>query len=46
MKLADDKKLGGITPLEIDKDIINEQGGFGQSNRNGIVFNMYYVLRN
>lgn len=48
MKLADDKKLRGITPLEIDKDIIHkEQGGFVLSNRNGMVFNMQdHVLRN
>lgn len=46
MKLADDKKLGGITPLEIDKDILKEQSGFEQSNRNGMVFDMHHVLRN
>lgn len=44
MKLADDKKLGGITPLEIDKDILKEQSGFEQSNRNGMVDHFKYLL--
>ena len=41
MKLADDKKLGDIVTLELDKDIVRkEKGDFEQSNRNGMVFNM------
>jgi len=49
MKLADDKKLGHtVVTLEIGNDIIHkEQGDFGWSNRNGMVFNMQdHILAN